>query len=269
MKKHFFLILFSISVCSFYPAAACTIFIVNDGQRVWVGNNEDGSASLRYRFFYNPARKKQYGYMTWSELYGGKILHGLSYLLPQGGMNEHGLFMDYTWIKNLPAKADPSKKNRKKEVVRDILKNCKTVEEAVTFINKYNLVRLTGAQLFIADASGDYAVVHGSFIERKSSSNFVLTNYPIQNGHTEKCWRREAAQKALTEKQDFVLNDVKQILNKTAQRGEDITNYSLAINLKNQTISLFHKGDFNKQIEIPLKDKLQKGKHHQNLSSLL
>ncbi|MCU0340388.1 MAG: carcinine hydrolase/isopenicillin-N N-acyltransferase family protein [Spirosomaceae bacterium] len=247
---------------------ACTIFIANDGRTVWVGNNEDNTTATRHRLWYYPAHKNTYGYMTWTELYGGKLLHGLAYLFPQGGMNEHGLFMDYTAIENLPAQTDPAKQNRKKEVVRDVLKKCKSVEEALAYIKQYNLPRLTGAQLFIADATGDYAIVHGSFVERKKTPNFALTNYPVHNGRQEKCWRREAAQAALSNTKPYALDDIKGILERTAQRDEDdiVTNYSMAINLNTRTIHLYCQRDFTKNVVISLQNELKNGKKHKNLS---
>ena len=37
---------------------ACTIFMANDGQHVWVGNNEDEIFSTKYRMWYYPAKSE-------------------------------------------------------------------------------------------------------------------------------------------------------------------------------------------------------------------
>ena len=66
-----------------------------------------------------------------------KLLKGFSYLNPQGGLNEYGLFIDFTAIDDIPIIRDEQKKDRKKQVVTDILKKCKTVDEALTVLNKY------------------------------------------------------------------------------------------------------------------------------------
>jgi hypothetical protein len=81
---------------------ACTVFMANDGQNVWIGNNEDEVQSTKYRMWFYPAKKTSYGYAIWTDL-NIKLLSSinlkmLSYLIPQGGINEHGLFMDYTAI---------------------------------------------------------------------------------------------------------------------------------------------------------------------------
>lgn len=248
---------------------ACTIFMVNDGQNVWIGNNEDEDPSLSYRLWYFPASGKSYGYMIWTELSGDEKMNSLMYKNPQGGMNEQGLFLDYTAIDAVPASHDPKKQDREEEVVTYILKNCKTVKEALKFISKFNLVRLTGAQLFIGDANGDYVTVHGSFIARKTTDNFALTNYCIKNGHHEACWRRDAVNDYLKQNSTYALQDIVTILQQTAQKkpSNTITNYSMAVELKKKRIHLYYKNDFKTPIVISLAEELKKGKHFQDMVS--
>ena len=63
---------------------ACTIFMANDGQNVWVGNNEDEIFSTKYRMWYYPAKKENFGYMIWTELSIGKLFYSIMYKNPQG-----------------------------------------------------------------------------------------------------------------------------------------------------------------------------------------
>ncbi|MGB4775555.1 MAG: hypothetical protein WBP45_10305 [Daejeonella sp.] len=246
---------------------ACTIFMANDGKSIWIGNNEDEAYSTKYRMWYYPAEKNNYGYTIWTELTIGKLFYGLMYKNPQGGLNEYGLFMDYTAIDEVPITKDPTKKDRKKELVHDLLKSCKTVNEALQYISKYNLVKLKEAQLFIADASGDYATVHGGYIIRKTDNNFALTNYCINNGHKEACYRRDVATDYLNSTKTFQLDDIKSILQKSTQKPPQtlITNFSMAVDLKNSTIHLFYKNDFTTEKTINLKEELKGGKHHKDL----
>jgi hypothetical protein len=95
---------------------ACTIFMANDGTNVWIGNNEDELQSTKYRMWFYPAKKSSYGYTIWTDLNFGKLLNGFSYLNPQGGLNEFGLFIDYTAIDEISIVKDEQKKNRKKQV---------------------------------------------------------------------------------------------------------------------------------------------------------
>ena len=92
---------------------ACTIFMANDGQNVWIGNNEDELQNVKYRMWFYPAKSNNYGYTIWTELSFGKLLNGFSYLNPQGGLNEFGLFMDFTAIDPILIVKDEQKKDRK------------------------------------------------------------------------------------------------------------------------------------------------------------
>lgn len=261
-----FLIL--ISFTKVLNSNACTIFMANDGRHVWVGNNEDEAPSLTYRLWYYPALDKHFGYMIWTELSADEKLNKIMYKNPQGGMNEYGVFMDYTAIDDIPATRDPLKKDRTEEVVTDVLRRCKTVQEAISYISQFNLLRLTGAQLFIGDAGGDYAVVHGSYIIRRTSSWFALTNYAINNNHYEPCWRRDIAIKYLTEKRSFHLKDVVTLLEKTTQKkpGDMVSNYSMAADLRSRKIHLYYKGDFSRPAVISLQKELSKGVHQRDMT---
>ena len=172
-----------------------------------------------------------------------------------------------TAIDDVSVTIDPKKKNRNRELVHDLLKSCKTVSEAIQYVNKYNLVKLKGAQLYIADASGDYATVHGGYIIRKIDNNFALTNYCINNGHKEACYRRDVATNYLNSTKTFQLDDIKNILQKSTQKQPQtlITNFSMAVDLKNSTIHLYYKNDFTTERFINLKQELKGGKRHKDL----
>lgn len=246
---------------------ACTIFMANDGQNVWIGNNEDELQNTKYRMWFYPAKSSYYGYTIWTDLNFGKLLNGFSYLNPQGGLNEYGLFMDYTSIDEIAIAKDKLKKDRKKQVATDILKTCKTVEEALAYLSKYNLIKLNYAQLFIGDAGGNYATITGGYVVRKTENSFALTNYCINNGHQEACHRRDAATQNLNTTTTFQLNDITNILEKTTQKLPNnlISNYSMAVNLKTSTIYLYYKNDFTTVSTLRLSDELKKGKHYKNI----
>ena len=246
---------------------ACTIFMANDGKNVWIGNNEDELQNVKYRMWFYPAKSNNYGYSIWTELSFGKLLNGFSYLNPQGGLNEYGLFMDYTLIDEIEIVKNAQKTDRKKQVVTDILKKCKTVDEALIYLNKYNLIKLKNAQLFIGDASGNYATVTGGYIIRKTDKSFALTNYCINNGHKEACYRRDVATDYLNSDTTFQLDDIKTILEKSTQKLPNnlISNYSMAIDLKSKTINLYYKNDFTTVSVISLTEELKKGKHHKDV----
>ena len=257
-----FLILSTVSLLK-----ACTIFMANDGRNVWVGNNEDESPDMNYRFWYFPKENEAIGYMLWAEKHEG--YESVMWQYPQGGLNEYGLFLDYTAIDNISVRIDPLKKTREQEIVNDILKTCKTVEEALTFINQFNLIKLSGAQLFIGDVSGNYATVHGNYVVMKTDRNFSLTNYCIANGHKEVCWRRETAYLKLAEFKYYNKANISGILKEASQKwpSDVVTNYSMAVNLKNQEMVLYYKNDFKTPRIINLSKELKKGKHSTDVAA--
>jgi penicillin V acylase-like amidase (Ntn superfamily) len=110
----FIFLVFILATTCTHHASACTIFMANDGQHVWIGNNEDEIFSTKYRLWYYPAQKENFGYMIWTELKAAKILYGFMHKYPQGGLNEHGLFMDYTAIDEVAVIKDPNKKDPNK-----------------------------------------------------------------------------------------------------------------------------------------------------------
>jgi tetratricopeptide (TPR) repeat protein len=248
---------------------ACTIFMANDGQNVWIGNNEDELQSTKYRMWFYPAKSTNYGYTIWTDLNFGKLLKGFSYLNPQGGLNEFGLFLDYTAIDEIKIVKDDQKKDRKKQVVTDLLKKCKTVDEALAYLNKYNLIKLKYAQLYIGDASGNYATVTGGYVVPKTDNSFALTNYCINNGNQQACHRRDVATHYLNSTTTFQLNDITNILEKSTQKLPNnlITNYSMAVNLKTSTIYLYYKNDFTTVSTLALAEELKKGKHHNDIQN--
>ncbi|WP_261511985.1 carcinine hydrolase/isopenicillin-N N-acyltransferase family protein [Chryseobacterium paludis] len=260
-------IIFSLFFFSVSFLKACTIFMANDGKQVWIGNNEDESPDMNYRFWYFPEENNSFGYMLWSEKHEG--YDPVMWQYPQGGLNEYGLFLDYTAIDNIPVIADPSKKTREQEVVNDILKTCKTVKEALMFINQFNLIKLSGAQLFIGDATGNYATVHGNYVIKKTDRNFTLTNYCIANGHKEACWRRETAYSKLDTFKHYNKNNISDILKESSQKwpGDVVTNYSMVVNLKNREMILYYKNDFKTPRIINLTEELKKGKHSKDITA--
>lgn len=246
---------------------ACTIFMANDGSNVWSGNNEDESPLTKYRFCFFPAGKGQLGYMLWSELQEG--YESIMHLHPQGGLNEKGLFMDYTAIDPVAVIPLPSRTNREQEVINDLLRNFSTVAEALSYLSAFNLIRLEGAQLFLADASGDYATVHCNYTVHRSSLSFALTNYNITAHPETACWRRDAVTRQRSAGNQTGLTAVQELLQKSAQQypGPVTTNYSMAINLNTSTVFLFGRQHLETFVQIDLKDALQNGTVYKDLDT--
>jgi hypothetical protein len=234
----------------------CTIFYCSDGSTILVGNNEDNTPTLKSYLWYYPKNDSKHGYVTW-----GNVKK-----LPEGGMNEKGLFWDAAAMPNrIPIVINKAKNNFKGYFVEKALGECATVEELVNLISKYNLIWQEKAQIFVADATGDYAIIHANYIMRKAdikTNYFSLANYCLKDAESAnfQCHRQGYAQKALSTQPIITKELFRNILAKTAQTYvTNATLYSQICDLKNGTFQLFQKYNFDEKKEINLKEELEKG----------
>ncbi len=265
-----FYILFTVYLLFPIDTYACTIFIANDNKNVWIGNNEDDNPNKNYRLWFYPSTSQgENGCITWGGVLTG-FMEKNSFKFPEGGINESGLFIDAAALpEKLFIKKDPSKKDWNGYVIKEVLKTCKTVQDALVLLGQYNLVEQEKAQIFLADASGDYAIVHANYTIRKSSNNFALTNYCLKDDKQHLCWRRSIVEDMLKEKKQFRLNDITEILEKSAQTDYyNKTNYSIVADLKNGRIHLFQKRDFGRSKVLSVKEELLKGERSEDMKTL-
>ncbi len=264
------LLLAFIFIATTHPIFSCTIFIANDNKNVWVGNNEDDNPNKNYRMWFVPSsQKNENGYILW-----GGLLTGLQKMFsdkfPEGGINEYGLFIDAA---ALPEKIKIKKNNTKEDwkgyVIKDILKKCQTVQEAISCLSQYNLIEQEKAQIFLADASGDYAIVHANYIITKKSQNFVLSNYCLNDSNQHLCWRRSIVEDLLKSKIEYALDDIKLMMEKSTQTDfGNKTNYSIAADLKQGTIHIFNNRDFSTDLVMNVKQELKKGEREADMVDL-
>jgi Glycogen recognition site of AMP-activated protein kinase/Acyl-coenzyme A:6-aminopenicillanic acid acyl-transferase len=266
--KKLHLILF-VTLLTTQNAAACTIFIANDGKNVWVGNNEDDNPNKNYRFWFEPSKDKtKKGYIIWAGLLKG-LAKGISDKFPEGGINESGLFIDAAVLpQKILIKKQAAKKDWKGYVIKAVLEKCKSVQEALDFLNQYNLTEQEKAQIFIADASGDYAIVHANYVIKKETNNFALTNYGLKDENQSLCWRRSIVDAMLKAKNEYDLNYIQTILEKSAQTDYfNKTNYSIAADLKQVQLYLYQKNDFTTSKVLSVKEALAKGKRSEDMTA--
>lgn len=254
-----FLVLFISS-----PGISCTIFTASDGKTVLVGNNEDSSPTLKTYLWFRPASKQKYGFVIW----------GAQKQFPEGGMNEKGLFWDAAALMQaIPIQLDASKPDFKGYFVDKALAECATVEEVVQLVKRYNLVWQDRAQVLVADASGDYALIHANYVIRKSDKQkpyMAVANFPLYNfdpAHAT-CYRYNTAQTLLGENSVSVPL-FKKILSKAAQQSVDnATIYSQIADLKNGQFYLYQHHNFEKEVKINLADELREGVHRIEIKNL-
>jgi hypothetical protein len=137
------------ALCLSALSHACTIFVVTYQGTTYFCNNEDWRDPVtRIRFF--PAEGSNYG---WVSL-------GFGNDWAQGGVNEHGLCFDW-FAHGVSAgwKTDPEKRNHDGNLSEEMLRTCKTVDEAIEFYKRYNEENLDQAVTLIADRDGNSVLV--------------------------------------------------------------------------------------------------------------
>ena len=111
---------------------ACLILLMTDGKTILVGNHEDWYARDAEVTFVPP--------------HAGKL--GIVYFdfasegTPQGGMNDAGLFFDGTRTPFAPYPENNSKEDCKCYIWKKVLEECRNVEQAISYIEKFKIRKL-------------------------------------------------------------------------------------------------------------------------------
>ncbi len=128
MKKTFMLLAAFCFLLMSPPVLACTGLVVQDGNRVLVGSNED---------WFNP-RTKIWFIQPVDDRYGS-VFFGFDNFWPQGGMNQKGLFFDAFALKPKAVEEPEAKPRFRGNLIKEVMATCATVEEALALIDRYSL----------------------------------------------------------------------------------------------------------------------------------
>jgi len=274
MKNKYFLfvlvIVFIITLIKPLRVFACTIFSAKDKNgNVWFGNNEDASFSFKNYINVFPKTKKiKFGYYTLSR---DKPENGENSQIA-GGMNEAGLMYDFNALELYPVKDMYLKKefpNGDNAILSYILANFETVEEVVSFFQKYWFqFGFRSAQMYLADRFGHFAIISPTGSRILTNDNFqISTNYDIcSNADSTTCWRYPLAQSILKTHQPS-LEVFTDICKKTAQGRHTI--YSSVSNLKTGEISFYFAGDYRNSYQTNIHGLLEEGRKSYLLGDLI
>jgi hypothetical protein len=179
-RRGFAVFVLAIVMMLFKASSACTVFNATQGTKTLAGNNEDFDSKSKHHFWIIPASTGKNGRVY--------VLEDLStapnYIV--GGMNQHGLFFDWTALGSRSIPYDPNKLTPDWGVVQQIiLEKCATVEEALAMYTIYNEHSFEDAQVMWADSTGASAVVgfdyvHDSIaVTRKHGRYQIITNFNL------------------------------------------------------------------------------------------
>jgi hypothetical protein len=232
-----------------HPAAACTGIAVNDGKRVLVGNNEDWFNMRTKVWFIQPLNDRY-----------GCVFFGFDNLSPQGGMNQKGLFFDVYALREKEIPSQDGKPGFNRGLIKEMMVSCATVEEAMALMGKYRRDFLDRRQIFIADATGDAAIVEGNAVIRKTGDYQIVTNFRqswTEPGLTS-CGRYKIAQNIMEGCQGERFKCIRRILAATHQEGGYPTLYSNIYDLTAKKVHVYYFHNFQEEVVIDLEEELEK-----------
>ena len=233
---------------AYKSSLACTILSAAMNGEVYAAANEDDYTPFT-RIWYNPGSKERYG----------SVCFGAPDMQVAAAMNEYGLFYDYTAQYSI----DPSNYQLKNpymgDVFFEILGKCKTVAEALKFLE--NHAYSAPSQVLLADATGASVVLHVGANVKKNGTYQINTNFDILNvpAHNYTCGRYDRADRMLAGAKKLSVPFLRDILNETHQEGDLATQYSNVYDLKRGKIYVYLYHNYNHVYEIDLKKELSKG----------
>jgi len=245
------------------PGQGCTVFYAASGDLALAGNNED---------FYNPLTRAWF--IPASAGHYGRMYFGYDDLLPQGGLNDQGLFFDGLWVPNkapVTSVQKPDFPGGPLAMMDEVMTKSATVDEALAFFERYSRPGLETGQLFFGDKAGNSAIIEEDAIIRKKGSYQIATNFRLSENPDPPyfCDRYNTADERLSQAGgSYSVELFRQILDATHQDHYVQTVYSQVYDLKEGLIYLYLFHDFQNGVVLNLADELAKGPHMVSVASL-
>jgi hypothetical protein len=237
------------------PYDSCTVFNAADGDVVLVGNNEDFLHPLPKVWFLPPEGGKF-----------GRVYFGFENQY-QGGMNDQGLFFDGTAVEPIDVPHDESKPIHMGNLILKAMEECATVECVLELFERFSLPGTSRDQIFVADSSGDAAIIERPNVVRKSGTYQVATNFRASTTETITCDRYITAEAMLASADSYSVDLFRDILD-AVQNAAGGTTYSNIYDLKQRTVNVYFYHDFEHEVVFNLDEELERGAHVYDLPDL-
>lgn len=258
---HRILLPFLLACLAPFTTKACTTFMITQGGRTLVGNNEDAwSTNAQVRF----ERGTNGGY---GAIYFGHF-NGLPFrpMVDQIGMNEAGLVFDGLGIQSkITAPISGKKHIAFQELMPLVMRTCTTVHEAAALLRTYDLSWLTRSMLFLVDRNGDHLIVEADTMLLGNEASIALGNWRMSacaDPNTIPIPRLQAGRTMLAAGIDTTMNaarDVLQSMQACRKKLGEGTLFSTLFDLQHTTAQLYFYHDFDHEVVFDLKSELAKG----------
>lgn len=245
----------------------CTIIYASDGTMALGGNNEDWSGHLNDIWFLPPESGK------FGRVYFGVNFNGEH--VPQGGMNDQGLFYDGASAETV---IKPPQDSSIAPAVDDLhlkaMEECSTVEEVLKLYERYHM-SVGDGQLMFGDRFGNSVIMEATGnIIRKKGKYQITTNFFQSRVEPENITdARYRIAEIIFEDSDKISVDLfRRILNATHWEeyggSMTVTLYSYICDLKKGDIYIYHFHNYEDVVKINLREELKKGERYLSILSL-
>jgi hypothetical protein len=237
------------------PDDSCTVFSATDGEVVLVGNNEDFLHPLPRVWFLPPEGGKF-----------GRIYFGFENQY-QGGMNDQGLFFDGTAVEPIDIPHDENKPIHMGNLILRAMEECATVECVLELFEQFSLPGTSRDQIFLADSSGEAAILERPNVVRGSGSYMVATNFRASSTEPITCERYLTSETMLASAEAYSVDLFRDILD-AVQNAAGGTTYSNIYDLKQRIVYVYFYHDFEHPVVFNLDEELEQGAHAYELPDL-
>jgi hypothetical protein len=242
----------------------CTTFFAYDGQTALGGNNEDFNNPLTLIWFIPPSPGRF-----------GRVYFGYDDYLPQGGLNDQGVFFDGL---ALPYKEMPLTSQRPHfpggdlALMDEILSRSANVQDVTGIASRWNRLGGEFAQFLYGDRFGDSVIIDGDTILNKQGAFQVATNFRLVDqpdpSYPKGEERYRIVYDMLSRADYYSVELFRKALEVAHAEGDYPTLYSQVYELNTGKIHLYQYHDFEHEVVLVLADELAKGPHVVTISSL-
>ena len=242
---------------------ACSGYKISFGNRTFFGSNHDAWFTTPHIWFENASMDK-YG-----AAFTGARFDGINGYAPQSGMNEMGLAFErlvayhpkQESFVNRQSISNPTK------YLKDILHQCKTVEEVQEYIGKFDHSYFIEDIFIYVDNSGKYLIVEPYKLTIGNEPTYLISNFcpsitPEQKANKRERYRNGAA---------FLKNDIDTTLafctalsdtmHVCRKKIGDGTLLTSIWDLNRGTVNLYFYHDYKTTVQFNLSEELKKGDH--------
>ncbi len=256
-----------------FDVSACSMYKVTVHDKTMVGTNFDAYYRTPRIWFERGDSARPYG----AAFSGGRLDGKMGYA-PQSGMNEVGLSFSRlaapTPETNLVDMSQRKAITNPNAYLKDILHQCKTIEEVEQFVNQYDHSYFPQDVFIYIEKSGRYLIVEPYATMKGDDSAYVLSNFcpTVTNAaYRHKLVRYHNGVEFLKSKRDTTidfctaLSDTMHVCRKKLGDG---TLLSSLWDLKSGMITLYFYHDYQHKVSFNIHEELAKGDHSFDIVNL-